>query len=120
MVDTTLKLNSTVSSLHSHYRSFFTTTDSSAPDFHIGTLTLILPNSICVSPFALKIRFPRSIQEPEQNSCRLYAGCRMTSKHISVILIPKSRPYLGFDIIWNFRHLFNGSLSFIFSVHTFP
>ncbi len=89
MVDTNLKPNSTVSSLHLHYRGFLTTTDSSAPAFHFGTLTLMLPNSTCVPPFALKSRFPRSTQEPEQKSCRLYAGCRMTSKHVSRHTLPE-------------------------------
>jgi len=44
-------------------------------------------------------RFPRSIQEPDTRSRRLYTGCRLVGREVSSSLIPGSRYIPGFDIV---------------------
>jgi hypothetical protein len=47
-----------------------------------------------------------------------HAGCRLDSKQVSSNLIPEHIPDPGFDIVSDFRHVFSGSLAFVFLIHT--
>ena len=72
-VDSKIELNDAAPLLHSHYKSFNTTTGCSAPVPRIGTLLLVGP-PLGVLPSHRSDRFPRSTQEPEPRSRRLNAG----------------------------------------------
>ena len=63
-------------------------------------------------------RFLRSSLKPGSGSRRLNAGCRSDSKQVSSNLIPERIPDPGFDIVSYFRHVFSGSLAFVFPIHT--
>ena len=82
-------------SLHSHYKSFNTTTGSSAPRSGIG----ILSHGVChlSFSFASRTRFSRSIPEPVLSSCRLYTDCHRARKQVSSRLIPELLHDPGFD-----------------------
>ena len=75
--------------LHSHYKNFFTTTASSAPNCCISTFDL----TAC--PF-VSFRFPSpvgfhcSITKPIYNSCCLYAVCqhRQFVSQVIPVLVP--------------------------------
>ena len=78
-VDLPIKLDSVAPSLQPHYRAFPTTTRNSAPVPRIGTRVLmVLP--LGRLPLHRSDRFPRSTQEPEPRSRRLYAGRHLGSK----------------------------------------
>src|SRR5471032_3114409 len=82
-------------SLHPHYKSFNTTTSSSAPRSGIG----ILPYGVChlSFPFTSRARFSRSIPKPELSSCRLYTGCRRVRKQVSSRLVLEHSSGSSFD-----------------------
>jgi hypothetical protein len=84
-------------SLHPHYKSFNTTTGSSAPHSSIG----ILPHGVCHSSFPLtsRARFSRSIPKPVLRSCRLYTDCRRDRKQVSSRLILELRDGPSFDSV---------------------
>ncbi|MDO9581128.1 MAG: hypothetical protein Q7J06_11295, partial [Bacteroidales bacterium] len=83
MVDQTIRPDDPTPSLHSHYRNFNTTTSWSAPVPRIGTLILVvLPLEFL--PKHRDDRFPRSAQEPVSGSRYLYAGCRPSSKQVTL------------------------------------
>ena len=81
--------------LHSHYKSFHATTDSSAPCSGIG----ILPQGVChlSFPFSSEARFSRSLPKPVLSSCRLYTDCRRVRKQVSPRLVPEYLVNSGFD-----------------------
>lgn len=87
--------NNAAPSLHPHYKSFSTTTDSSAPRSGIG----VLSRGVChlSFPFASETRFSRSIPKPVLSSCRLYTDCRWGRKQISPQLVPELSGHSGFD-----------------------
>jgi len=59
-------------------------------------------------------RFPRSTQQPNIGSRRLYAGGRMPGNQVPDILIARSKMSPAFDLKWtNLRHLISGSLVFV-------
>ena len=104
-------------SLHFHYRNFITTTSWSAPVPCIGTLTGWTPHI----SFSLYIRTTGS-HVPYQSLFWIHAipmptaispVLRFTSK-----LIPEIRSVSGFDSVYTYRHLINGSFAFISSEHT--
>ncbi|WP_200885583.1 hypothetical protein, partial [Xenorhabdus nematophila] len=68
-------------------RSFSATTACSAPVPRIGTLALMGP-PLAFLPSPRGDRFPRSPQEPESTSRRLYAGCRAGSKQAAPCAYP--------------------------------
>ena len=74
------QLDNAAPSLHSHYKSFITTTGSSAPCCGIG----ILPHGYghLSFPFPSATRFSRSIPKPVLSSCRLYADCHQGRKQV--------------------------------------
>ncbi len=65
-------------------------------------------------PYHHSDRFSRSTQGPESRSRRLYAGCRSDKLQDPSDLVPGTDLYPGFDIVYLFRHVFDGSLSFDF------
>ena len=67
---------------------------------------------------ALHIRFPRSIETPELNSCHLYAGCHPASKQVASGFILQCRKDRSFDIVSGLTTLTVVHLSFIFLIHT--
>jgi len=59
-----------------------------------------------------------SVETPEPSSRHLYAGHRPPSKQVSDGLIPGIVVAPGFDVISQFRHLYDGSLVLAFSART--
>src|ERR1035438_1744330 len=72
-------------SLHSHYKGFVATTDSSVPRPGIG----ILPHGVCHLSFPLpsRTKFSRSLPKPVLSSCRLYTDCHWDRKQVSSQLV---------------------------------
>ena len=104
------KPDDTAPSLHSHYRSFITTTNCSAPVLRIGTLILMGP-PLGFLPWHRNDRFRRSTQKPETGSRHLYAGRRSGSKQVSPELIPEYHKPPVLTSSLTFRHLISGSLA---------
>lgn len=97
LVDPKIRPDNAAPSVQSHYRTFLPTTSCSAPVSRIGTLTLVgLPLEFL--PSHRNDRFPRSTQKPESGSRHLYAGCRPSSKQVTLGLILESRKYPSSDI----------------------
>ena len=92
-----IKLNNIPPSLQRHYSAFFTTTGYSAPVPCIGT-QILMGSPFGLLPLHHDDRFPSSIQKPASGSCHLHAGCRISSKQVSLMLIPGQRLLPGFDI----------------------
>jgi hypothetical protein len=116
-VDDLRQLDNAAPSLHSHYRSFNTTTGGSAPRSGIG----ILPHGVCHSsfPFASGERFSRSISKPVLGSCRLYTDCRRVRKQVSSRLVPEPVVNPGFDSMFIRNDASSASLlSLIFPIRT--
>src|ERR1700738_3902311 len=116
-VDDLRQLDNGAPSLHSHYRSFDTTTGASAPRSGIG----ILPHGVCHSsfPFASGERFSRSISKPVLGSCRLYTDCRRVRKQVSSRLVPEPVVNPGFDSMFVRNDASSaGLLSLIFPIRT--
>ena len=91
------RLDNAIPSLHTHYRRFSATADGSAPDPCIG----ILPRGVrhLSFPFTAKIRFSRSVLKPISSSCRLYTGCRLSSKQVALRLIRGAARAPRFDSV---------------------
>ena len=98
LVDLKIKPDNAAPSVQFHYRTFLPTTGCSAPVPRIGTLILVgLPLEFL--PYHRDDRFPRSTQEPGSGSRYLYAGCRPSSKQVSLGLILEIRKSPSSDII---------------------
>src|SRR5271163_3306329 len=89
------QLDNAAPSLHSHYKSFHATTDSSVPCSGLG----ILPHGVghLSFPFPSEARFSRSLPKPVLSSCRLYTDCRRARKQVASRLIPEYLVDTGFD-----------------------
>ena len=60
-------------------------------------------------------RFSCSAPKPVLNSCHLHADCHFARAQITSKLIPEIRSVPGFDSVYTYRHLINGSFAFISS-----
>ena len=63
-------------------------------------------------------RFPRSTPEPRPSSRRLHAGHHQASQQAPARLIPELWLGPGSDVIFPFRRVISGSLTFAFLTHT--
>jgi hypothetical protein len=104
-------------SLHSHYRSFNTTTNESAPYTSPTFPESLLPLSILQND----IEFTCSLKWPVLRSCQLYPGCGVagifrtsatliTDTNVTTCFSHRNLPYRGFVV---------GSLSFSSTVLTY-
>jgi hypothetical protein len=89
LVDLKIKPDNATPSVQFHYRTFLPTTGGSVPVPRIGTLILV-DSPLEFLPYHRDDRFPRSAQEPGSDSRYLYAGCRPSSRQVSLELILES------------------------------
>jgi hypothetical protein len=113
-------------SLHPHYKGFPATTRRSAllPRIRTQLLTVTAAwRSPSHQPYQPGQQhrgeeFLRSVSEPGPGSRRLNTGHQQSSTQVALCLIPRKPPVPGFDVVYAFRCVIDGSLSFAFPAHT--
>ncbi|MEJ2043383.1 MAG: hypothetical protein P8X89_08910 [Reinekea sp.] len=60
-----------------------------APPLCVASVFFLMRAAHLLFPLASTLRFPRSVQEPVSDSCRLYTGCHLGSKQVTSRLLPR-------------------------------
>lgn len=102
-------------SLHSHYKSFITTTTKSAPNISSTSFSCLLPLSILQND----VEFTCSLKQPEYKSCQLNPGCHVSSNQVTDTLChgyKRNYPFLtSFIAFTRLHHWFTRVQLFVFA-----
>jgi hypothetical protein len=98
LVDGTRMPDDAAPSLKLAFRVVIATLRAAPPLCRASVLSASRVLRLRLLPYHRDDRFPRSVQEPDTRSRRLYTGCRLVGKEAPSSLIPGRTYVPGFDI----------------------